>query len=203
MNPRVLVRRVLVTVGVVLLVVLSTGAGRATVPARGPGDAAAARAVAALTGPDRRAARTPVDVADALGRRPTAGADGPVDADGTCSSPVPLPAAFTDPCRAHDLGYDLLRAAAARGAPLGPWAREAVDARFARDLDAACARPAAAPGCDVVAGVVDVAVTANSWRQGDGVPVVESPLPYVATATVLVAVVWAWAWRRRAAAVVV
>jgi hypothetical protein len=200
MSPRVLLRRVLVTLGVVLIVVLATGAGQDTVPARGPQDAAASRAVAALTGPDRLAPRTPVDVAEALGHRPAAGADGPVDADGTCSSPVPLPAAFTDPCRAHDLGYDLLRAAAGRGAPLGPWARAAVDARFTRDLDAACDGPAAPPGCDVVGGAATAAVAVNSWRQGDGVPVVESPLPYLATAVGLVAVVWAW--RRRAAAVV-
>jgi hypothetical protein len=149
------------------LLLFLTGTDRATMPQQGPEDPASARAVAALTGPDRTAAVLPPaflaghSVALVGGRL--------VDPGGSCSSPVALPHAFDDACRAHDLGYDLLRYAAAQGAPLGGWARAAIDRRFAGDLDAACE----GPRCRLLAGVAEVVVDVNSWRQGWSVPVVE------------------------------
>lgn len=191
---RELVRRSLVVVGVVAVVLLSAGAGRPTVPQRGPEDVAAARAVAVLTGPGRADAQVPADFVDELGYRPARSATGPENPTGGCSAPISLPAAFTEACRAHDLGYDLLRYAARHGAPLGAWAREAVDAQLARDLETACDARSAGAGCHLWAELADVVVGVNSWRQGQGVPVVESAVPYIATVIGLGAV--AWAWRR-------
>lgn len=166
-------RAALAGIAVLAVLLLAGGAGRPTVVQHGPEDPESARAVAELTGPDRAAARLPAAFLARSGQR-AALVDGRLlDPAGSCSSPVPLPRAFDDACRAHDLGYDLLRHAAARGGTLGPWARAALDRRLARDLVAACdARTHPAP-CRVLAGVADLAVAANSWRQGWSVPVVE------------------------------
>ncbi|GAA4908315.1 hypothetical protein EV188_101976 [Actinomycetospora succinea] len=148
---------------------LASGTGRATVAQRGPEDAESARAVAELTGPDRTAVAIPASFA--AGDRPVVVGGKLLDPRGSCSSPVDLPASFDDACRAHDLGYDLLRHAAAQGGPLGPWARRAIDEQLARDLSAACETGPAR--CHVLAGVADLVVAVNSWRQGWSVPVVE------------------------------
>ncbi|WP_285649634.1 hypothetical protein [Actinomycetospora sp. NBRC 106375] len=176
----------LVVLAVIAGLVLATGTGQATVPARGAEDPDAARAVADLTGenpgPGRVGSRLPVAylAATAGTSRHPAVVDGMLlDPGGGCSSPIALPAAFDDACRAHDLGYDLLRYANRRGAPLGGWARAALDRQLARDLAAACTETFATRGvvdltrCHVVAGLADVVVAANSWRQGWSVPVVE------------------------------
>jgi hypothetical protein len=94
--------------------------------------------------------------------------------DGSCSSPLPLPRGFTPYCDRHDLGYDLLRYAAAKGRPLGPWARVAVDRQLGAGLRAACARSGGV-GCGLAADTAYAAVRANSRRQGDGVPGSETP----------------------------
>ena len=64
-------------------------------------------------------------------------------ADGGCSSPWGgTRYGFDAACRAHDLGYDLLRDAAATGRPYAGSARARVDARFWHDLGAGLrARP--------------------------------------------------------------
>ncbi|MCZ1072178.1 hypothetical protein [Rhodococcus sp. A5(2022)] len=111
-----------------------------------------------------------------------------VDPLGGCSSPVPLPDFFEMPCREHDLGYDLLRYARSSGHEPGPQARRGLDARLSRQLHEACR--ATVPGddwCGVTATVASFAVRVNSWRQGDGAPVPESPLPYAAAVWALVA----------------
>ncbi|MEJ2890417.1 hypothetical protein [Actinomycetospora aeridis] len=160
--------RVLVPTAVVLAVLLlASGIGRATVPQRGSEDAGSARAVAELTGPQRSVVGVPAGFA----YRPVVVGGKLLDPQGSCSSPIDLPEAFEDACRAHDLGYDLLRHAAAQGGPLGPWARRAVDEQLARDLSAACAGEGLR--CHLLAGLADAAVAANSWRQGWSVPVVE------------------------------
>ncbi|GAA3592490.1 hypothetical protein GCM10022223_03950 [Kineosporia mesophila] len=92
---------------------------------------------------------------------------------GGCSSPIGgSPYGFTAACVVHDQGYDLLRYADDRGAALGPWARKAVDARFARQTMAGCHDP----GCRLMARIYSGAVQFNSWRQGYGVPRHETPL---------------------------
>jgi hypothetical protein len=133
-------------------------------------DHEAARAVRALLSGDVAAADAalPDDFAPTMGYRPVARDGLLVRPDGSCSSPVPLPARFASVCARHDLGYDLLRYADARDRPLGPWARERLDAALADGLRRACAH--AGGGCRLAAETATVAVRANSLRQGDGTP---------------------------------
>ncbi|TWS26128.1 hypothetical protein FK268_02455 [Tsukamurella sputi] len=139
-------------------------------------DAATAAAVRAITAAD-------VGVADQIRSIPSgfayAAAAGPgyaINPHGECSSVVPLPAEFDAPCKAHDLGYDLLRHADARGRPLGGWARHLLDdTLFARMADTCTARPLdQRRRCTEVAGIAVLAVRANTWRQHDGPPRAES-----------------------------
>lgn len=148
-------------------------------------DAQAAAAVRAVADPSlpvtRQLASIPAQFAEVQGYRPVEIAGYPVDPEGSCTSPVSLPASFDAPCQAHDLGYDLLRYAAASGHALGPWAREALDAAFAHRLADACDNESgSARGvCEAAATVAVGAVRFNSWRQDFGVPVPESPADLV------------------------
>ncbi|WP_280401730.1 hypothetical protein [Nocardia carnea] len=137
----------------------------------------AASAVEALTSPAAAIeSRLPADFGAVTGYRPVL-VDGILVAPhGTCSSPVPLPTEFETPCKAHDLGYDLLRYAQSGGHPLGPWARRELDRTLADRMRAACmhrADPLARTRCTAMAEVAAVAVDLNSRRQGYGVPVAE------------------------------
>jgi hypothetical protein len=134
---------------------------------------AAARAVRALTsGAPNALALLPADFAAVEGYEPVAAPGGPLRADGGCSSPFGgTTYGFGDDCKRHDLGYDLLRYAEAKDRPLGPWARHAIDARFAHQTRARCGH--FTPGCRAAAWTYGAAVDFNSWRQGWGVPVVE------------------------------
>ncbi|MET8796642.1 hypothetical protein ABZV91_09335 [Nocardia sp. NPDC004568] len=150
-----------------------------------PRPAAAAAAVRALTTPGAVAA-IPADFRAITGYTP-ARVDGILVAPhGSCSSPVPLPAEFDTACKAHDLGYDLLRYADRTGAPLGPWARQELDRTLATRMHTACAqRPRWLPRtrCAAMAEVAAIAVDLNSMRQDYGVPVVEDfPLADTAAA---------------------
>lgn len=86
---------------------------------------AAAQAVRAVTSGRPDAVRQlPADFPDVMGYRPTVAPTGPTRASGGCSSPFGgTRYHFTADCRQHDLGYDLLRYAEAKGRPLGPWDR--------------------------------------------------------------------------------
>lgn len=156
--------------------------------------------VVALTsgGPD--SAAIPADFVELVGYRPAA-VDGLLVApDGACSSPVSLPPEFDTPCKAHDLGYDLLRYAARRGVPLGPWARQALDQALDLRMHAACATrtdPLLRARCDTVAEIAATAVELNSRRQEYGVPV-EETLVSAATADTPTR---PWLWRSVAFAV--
>jgi hypothetical protein len=82
-------------------------------------------------------------------------------------------------CKAHDLGYDLLRYAHRQGRDLGPAARRMVDAKFGQDLAAQCNSSyhgAVAGVCNLVATTFDAGVGFNSWRQGFGAPVATAGL---------------------------
>lgn len=144
----------------------------------GTGQPQAALAVRALTAGEPDAARlVPADFPAVMGYRPalvrTAGAPAPTRADGGCSSPFGgTPYRFGPDCRQHDLGYDLLRYADAKGQPLGPWARRAVDDRFAAQTLARCD----GGGCRATAGLYAGMVRFNSWRQGWAAPAVEAPV---------------------------
>ncbi|WP_280235495.1 hypothetical protein [Nocardia cyriacigeorgica] len=142
-----------------------------------PDNTSAADAVADLSSGAGSAAAIPDDFARVMGYRPAV-VDGLLVAPhGDCSSPVPLPAEFDTACKAHDLGYDLLRYADRQGASLGPWARQAIDRRLGDRMGRACdtrTDPFARGRCHVMAGVADTVVDLNSRRQGYGVPVTES-----------------------------
>ncbi|WP_157224197.1 hypothetical protein [Nocardia paucivorans] len=134
-------------------------------------------AVIAATSDGPNPAAIPADFVEIIGYRPAV-VDGVLVApDGACSSPVSLPPEFDTPCKAHDLGYDLLRYAARRGSPLGPWARQTLDQALDQRMHAACATltdPLPRTRCDTVAEIAATAVELNSRRQEYGVPVEET-----------------------------
>ncbi|MEU7628873.1 hypothetical protein AB0C34_02655 [Nocardia sp. NPDC049220] len=137
----------------------------------------AVAAVAELTadGADSLAA-IPSDFTASFGYRPSTENGLVVNPRGDCSSPVALPVEFDTACKAHDLGYDLLRYADRHGEPLGPWARQALDATLDRHMHEACAsrvESLSRARCDTMATIATTAVDLNSRRQDYGVPVVE------------------------------
>jgi hypothetical protein len=96
-----------------------------------------------------------------------------VDASGGCSGPAgDTEWDFSIACRAHDLGYDLLRYAEHKGHPLGQDARKALDDRLAADLHRQCAlNPRGAEqSCHAVAETYAMGLKFNSWRQRWGPP---------------------------------
>lgn len=133
---------------------------------------AAERAIAALVSdhPATALAEIPEDFAARFGYTPTIVDGRPLNPHGGCSSPIPLPDRFTDACRAHDLGYDLLRYAAAAGRPAAGWARTALDATLIDDMHATCDDA----GCDAAAETARIGLAMNTWRQRSGPPVKES-----------------------------
>ncbi|MGW5513220.1 alpha/beta-hydrolase family protein [Nocardia africana] len=160
---------------IAMLVSLSPGAGAAEI---GPvsENTAARDAVRALTGDRPELAVIPADFAATQGYRPVEMAGMPVDPSGECSSPVPLPAEFDTACKAHDLGYDLLRYAEVRGHPLGAWARRAIDNALETRMFAACDTRddlLARARCTTMASVATAAVDLNSRRQNYAAPMPE------------------------------
>ncbi|WP_406231821.1 hypothetical protein [Nocardia sp. NBC_01009] len=135
-------------------------------------------AVSILTagGPDA-ATTIPDDFAAGFGYRPSL-VDGLLaNPGGECSSPVTLPAEFDTACKAHDLGYDLLRYADQRGEPLGPWARQALDSTLGLHMHEACdtrSDPFSRARCNAMATIASTFVDINSRRQGYAAPVAES-----------------------------
>jgi hypothetical protein len=174
-----------------------TGAGQLASPAPAE-DAAAAHAVRVLTTGTagtadvaELAAAIPADFAAVEGYQPvvvTSASDGSVrlvDPAGGCSWLGSTSYDFGPACRAHDLGYDLLRYATAKGGSLGPWARHAVDDRFAADLHERCAAVSGGAACAGLARVTAGAVGFNSWRQGYGTPGDEAVWPYLASGVLI------------------
>lgn len=157
----------------------AASAPTASTPTTSTSSAAASSAAASTPAGSAPTASTqtmPADFARVMGYRPVVSEGRLLRADGSCSSPFgPTGYGFQDSCRAHDLGYDLLRYAERKGQPLGPWARRAVDDAFSRSLHARCGPAGSNVGCDAAATVYADAVRLNTWRQGFGVPVVEGP----------------------------
>jgi hypothetical protein len=204
--PR-LARRPLWTSGwllVLVLVVFGFGfvASRsAPLPQHGPptGRAADAQhAIEALLAPGPRPLaldRLPADFTAVTGVVPGAqpAKDGTVRAvhtTGGCSAPWGDDNTKWDygvPCKAHDLGYDLLRYANEIGQPLDPSLREALDNRLSRDMHATCLlNPMGSPGtCDVVASTFTAGLVVNSWHQRWGPPVGEPIGPMLAGVAVI------------------
>jgi len=171
------VRRWILALAVGVAVMVGVGGWGHPRSVHGTEDPVAGAAVRALT--SHRNVQLSNGFAESSGYRPTlvrlpSGDLEAVAPDGGCSTPVGAHVyRFSDPCRQHDLGYDLLRYAADRGAPLGPWARRALDDEFARQVRAGCSDPGD-PGCRITAAIFVAAVRFNSWRQGYGVPGPES-----------------------------
>lgn len=158
----------------------------------GPASAApagAAPAIIALTsGKNLWSDPVPADYPTVMGYRPVLLTDAMgrpwwVSPRGGCSAPTGATQYdFSLPCKAHDLGYDLLRYAAATGHPLGPWARQAVDAAFGRALARRC-DVVRRNGCSSAAAIYHDAVVFNSWRQDWSDPRPEPALPWILLAT--------------------
>lgn len=142
---------------------------------------AAANAVQAFVAPSATHdphVNLPSDFAQQMGRDPKTitAPDGTlrvVDASGGCSGPAgDTEWDFSAACRAHDLGYDLLRYAEAKGHPLGQDARKALDDRLTADLHMQCRiNPrGTAESCHAVAETYALGLKFNSWRQRWGPP---------------------------------
>jgi hypothetical protein len=165
-----MIQRILALAAGFLVVATISGWGQ-TARTAGIDQPQAAQAVLAVTRGEPTAANlVPADFRTVMGYRPTVLPTGPTRATGGCSSPFGgTPYHFTADCRQHDLGYDLLRYAQAKGQPLGPWARKAVDHRFAEQTRSRCD----GFGCQLASGFYTAMVDFNSWRQGYGTPVAE------------------------------
>ncbi|WP_436494678.1 phospholipase [Actinokineospora sp. HUAS TT18] len=79
---------------------------------------------------------------------------------------------YTVGCQAHDLGYDLLRYAEAKGLALGADPRRRLDDRLSADMHAQCdLDPRGSAGtCEVVATLFSAGLVVNSWHQRWGPP---------------------------------
>ncbi len=138
-------------------------------------------AVAALVGPDPAVALAvlPADFEAKMGYRPALVDGTPTDPAGDCSSPVPLPGRFEEPCKVHDFGYDLLRLAAGNGTPLGGWARVALDRMLGDRMHQTCSNPV----CDWAADLAYTGVAFNTWRQRDSAPVAKESTTAIIAST--------------------
>ena len=98
---------------------------------------------------------------------------------GGCSTPGAVgPDDFTDACKTHDLGYDVLRYAESHGTRLSAKARLELDWKLYRDLLDVCDTAT----CSLTATAYYCAVSANSIRQGYKAPHTEPGTPWMALA---------------------
>lgn len=174
-------RAVMCTVAAIVAVTATTGAA-STPPAADSTSPVAVSVHALVTDSADVAALTiPDDFGSVMGYRPRVQDDMAENPHGDCSSPVPLPAEFDSACKAHDLGYDLIRYAAATGKTVDPQWRRSIDAQLEGRMHAACtdrADDGPRQVCDAAASVAAAAVDVNSWRQSFGAPVAEPALPF-------------------------
>ncbi|MEU4600232.1 hypothetical protein [Nocardia sp. NPDC023988] len=159
-------------------VVMSAPGAMGTTPGSGVENAAATAVVRSLTDDDPDVpALIPRDFGFKFGYDPAEQDGMLVNPNGGCSSPVTLPGEFEAACKAHDLGYDMLRYAERVDEPLGPWARRSVDAALNRRIHAACELrddEFSRARCGVMADIAFTAVDVNSRRQDYAAPVVEN-----------------------------
>jgi len=107
---------------------------------------------------------------------------------GTCSSPVNLAFDMEPTCMGHDFGYDLLRYAAAIGAPLGDWARPLIDDWWYAEMHQRCDLAHSgglAVACHGQVLATEAIIDVNSWREGDGPPIEENPWRYLGASVLL------------------
>jgi hypothetical protein len=138
-------------------------------------------AVTALTGPrpTDAVAHLPADFEAKMGYRPQVVAGMPIDPEGACSSPIPLPDRFEPLCKTHDFGYDLLRLADKDGRPLAGWARISLDTMLAERMHQVCDDPT----CDWAADLARLGLSFNTWRQQSGAPVARESFPAIVVST--------------------
>ncbi|WP_144127765.1 phospholipase A2 [Catellatospora sichuanensis] len=147
-------------------------------------DAAATRTIQALAVGDLSA--VPEDFPQVMNYTPGTArlADGSlrvINPNGSCSVPGEgRPFDFAVACQAHDFGYDMLRYAQRRGAPLDPAARADIDLLLDHDLRLQCAADSTPASCDATVALFAAGVGFNSWRQVSGPPVDTSGLPRTA-----------------------
>ncbi|HKN55116.1 MAG TPA: phospholipase A2 [Amycolatopsis sp.] len=113
-----------------------------------------------------------------------------VHLDGGCSAPWGDDNTKWDygvPCKAHDLGYDLLRYADQKGHPLGQEVRAALDDRLSADMHHTCdLNPLnSATTCRIVATLYSAGLVLNSWHQRWGPPVGDPIGPMIAGVLVI------------------
>lgn len=159
-------------------------ASRPTPPVTSPPTGDVAKVAAAIEAQlDPAGGRDPIallpdDFTEVSGREPIhlTAPDGTVRAvhpDGACSSPWgDTRWDYSVGCKAHDLGYDMLRYAEAKGQPLSTDLRERLDDRLSLDMHAQCGyNPRGSPAsCEVVASLYTVGLVVNSWHQQWGPP---------------------------------
>lgn len=152
---------------------------------------------------DPRSGRDPIkdlpkDFTKVSGREPVhmKAPDGTIRAvhpGGGCSSPWGATRwDYSVGCKAHDLGYDLLRYAESKGQPLSPELRERLDDRLSQDMHAQCRyNPmGSAQACEVVADVYTAGLVVNSWHQRWGPPRNEPVGPWsIAMVVIMVLIV--------------
>ncbi|MEU4801788.1 phospholipase A2 [Actinosynnema sp. NPDC023587] len=171
--------------------------------------AVAARAVEAVTQPRTGVSPLtsfPADFRAVTGRAPALvvapdGTTRAVDPTGGCSGPAgDTEWDFGTACRAHDLGYDLLRYAERKDHPLPPQARKALDLRLAVDMHLQCELNPRGSGarCHAVARLYAAGLEFNSWRQRWGPPGHEPVLAWGFGSAVVVFLIIARLPRRRA-----
>src|SRR5262245_8398162 len=112
---------------------------------------------------------------------------------GGCSSPWGATRwDYSVGCKAHDLGYDLLRYAESKGQPRSPELRERLDDRLSQDMHAQCRyNPrGSAQACESVADIYTAGLVVNSWHQRWGPPRNEPVGPWsVAMIVIMVLIV--------------
>lgn len=168
--PRFLIR----LAGATALLVLGSGAGHALANP-GTGGNAFTALVQDVAVERSGEASIPHDFASVMGYEPQLEDGRYVRPDGKCSLPLPGGAGPFEPaCRAHDLGYDLLRYGERTGHGSDPGLRAAIDRRFHLDMLHTCDRSR----CRALAHVFTLGVALNSIRQGYAPPTLEPALPW-------------------------
>jgi hypothetical protein len=126
-----------------------------------------------------------------------------VHTDGGCSTPWGDENTrwdFSVGCKAHDLGYDLLRYAEKKGRPLPADLRHRLDDQLSRDMHRQCVlNPQESAGtCEAVASLYTVGLVVNSWHQRWGPPRAEPISSWVVGLLVVIFLLAARPpWRRR------
>lgn len=177
-----------VAAGCSLAVILTIGAGSAATAATPPSPAPSAAVAAAMQALTTAPAQSvidaiPADFVSIMGYWPVVVDSMAVNPAGGCSSPIPLPAEFDSSCKAHDLGYDLLRYASATGVTVDSQWRRDIDSQLSTSMRQACAGSTNVfthRSCTTAASVAALAVDINSVRQGYAAPVPEPALPLIA-----------------------